>query len=116
MAQLTVRNTDLSRDYKELTLNYLIASGWEIRGERPAPSVGPPDSPFDYQDIRDDRAVTCFDLKHGETKTFRFLVNTSYLGRYYLPLVSVEAMYDGTVHATIPGRWTEVVRPEKGAP
>ena len=112
IAQLTVRNTDLSRDYKGLALTYLIASGWEIRSERLTPPSGTPDSRFDYQDIRDDRAITYFDLKHGETKSFRFLINTSYLGRYYLPLVSVEAMYDGTVHATLPGRWTEVVRRE----
>jgi uncharacterized protein YfaS (alpha-2-macroglobulin family) len=34
--------------------------------------------------------------------------NASYLGRFYLPPVGVEAMYDATINARVVGRWVEV--------
>jgi uncharacterized protein YfaS (alpha-2-macroglobulin family) len=46
----------------------------------------------------------------GETKTVELRLNASYRGRFYLPPVSVEAMYDETVSARVVGRWVEVVR------
>ena len=65
---------------------------------------------FDYQDVRDDRVYTYFDLRAGETKKFELLLNASYLGHYYLPPVSVEAMYDATINGRTAGRWVEVAR------
>ncbi|MBX9851488.1 MAG: hypothetical protein K2X86_06985 [Cytophagaceae bacterium] len=63
-----------------------------------------------YRDIRDDRVYTFFDLNAYQTKTFRVMLNSSYLGKFYLPAVYVEAMYDGTINATVPGQWVEVVQ------
>jgi uncharacterized protein YfaS (alpha-2-macroglobulin family) len=63
-----------------------------------------------YQDIRDDRVYTFFDLRAGETKTFRIMLNAAYLGRFYLPAVYAEAMYDGKINALQPGKWVEVVQ------
>jgi uncharacterized protein YfaS (alpha-2-macroglobulin family) len=71
-------------------------------------------SAFDYQDTRDDRVYTYFDLRQGKSSTFHVLMNASYTGRYYLPMVNVEAMYDGTINARVPGRWVEVVKPGGG--
>ena len=47
----------------------------------------------------------------ASAKTFRILLNASYLGKFYLPTVYVEAMYDKSVSARIPGRWVQVVAP-----
>lgn len=66
-----------------------------------------------YRDIRDDRVYSFFDLRAGESKTFRVMLNASYLGKFYLPAVYSEAMYDGTINATIPGQWVEVVEAGK---
>jgi uncharacterized protein YfaS (alpha-2-macroglobulin family) len=66
------------------------------------------DSVFDYQDVRDDRVYTYFNLRQGESKTFHLLLNASYLGKFYLPSVRAEAMYDDTISALVPGRWVEV--------
>ncbi|MFN8396504.1 MAG: hypothetical protein U0176_17905 [Bacteroidia bacterium] len=44
-------------------------------------------------------------------KTFRILLNASYLGKFYLPTVYVEAMYDNSISARIPGEWVTVVEP-----
>ncbi|MFT5647906.1 MAG: hypothetical protein ACI976_002601, partial [Aureispira sp.] len=54
------------------------------------------------------RVYTFFDLKKGKTKTFNVLLNASYLGRYYLPALSVEAMYDKSIQARKRGQWVEV--------
>ncbi len=67
-------------------------------------------SRFKYQDIRDDRIYTYFDLEPGETKTFKVLLNASYLGTFYLPLIKVEAMYDVSINANTAGRWIKVKR------
>jgi uncharacterized protein YfaS (alpha-2-macroglobulin family) len=61
--------------------------------------------------VRDDRVNTYFDLKAGESKTVEVGMNASYLGRFYLPMVTVEAMYDATLNARVKGQWVEVVAP-----
>jgi len=63
-----------------------------------------------YRDIRDDRVYTFFDLRAGETKTFRIMLNAAYLGKFYLPGAFAEAMYDGTINAKSEGTWVEVVQ------
>ena len=73
----------------------MFPSGWEIRNLRlDNMESSRVKSQPEYQDIRDDRVYTYFDLKAGETKTVEMLLNASYLGRFYLPPVGVEAMYD----------------------
>jgi uncharacterized protein YfaS (alpha-2-macroglobulin family) len=52
-----------------------------------------------------------FRLRPGETIRFQTRVNAAYSGRYYLPGVQVEAMYDASKQARSAGRWTEVVAP-----
>ncbi|MEM7374954.1 MAG: MG2 domain-containing protein [Bacteroidota bacterium] len=103
--KVSVKNTG-NRDYFEMALNQIFPSGWEIHNAR-LDGVSSGSVP-EYQDIRDDRIYTFFDLKQNESKTFYVLLNASYLGRYYLPSVSVEAMYDRSIHAHQPGQWVVV--------
>jgi uncharacterized protein YfaS (alpha-2-macroglobulin family) len=107
MAEITVRNTS-GRALQTLALSALFPSGWEIHNLRLDGPEGTASSPYDYIDIRDDRIYLFFDLKRDETKTFRILLNASYLGRFYLPLQSVEAMYDASLQARVAGRWVTV--------
>jgi hypothetical protein len=65
--------------------------------------------PVEYQDVRDDRVYSYFDLAAGETRTIELRLHAGYLGRFYLPMFSVEPMYDATIHARLKGRWVEVV-------
>jgi len=37
------------------------------------------------------------------------LLNAAYLGRFYLPTVYCEAMYDNEIYSRKAGRWVEVV-------
>ncbi|HEY7515764.1 MAG TPA: hypothetical protein VIC87_14855, partial [Vicinamibacteria bacterium] len=109
-AVVTVTHTGERGDYEEVALSHLVPSGWEIHNERMGPAGRLPGSAYEYQDVRDDRVYTYFRLRAGEAKTFELLLNASYLGRFYLPPVSAEAMYDATINARVAGRWVEVVQ------
>ena len=106
-----VTNSGVRGDYQQVALSHVVASGFEIRNDRLDPSRARGAAAFDYQDVRDDRVYTYFDLKAGETKTIELQANAAYLGRFYLPMVTVEAMYDATISARAKGRWVEIVDP-----
>jgi len=111
VAGISVSHPGQREAYKELALTAIFPSGWEILNGR----VNEVESPlkgdaFDYQDVRDDRVYTYFDLNPGERKTFRILLNAAYEGRFYLPSVRCEAMYDNRIRALRPGKWVEVVK------
>lgn len=110
LVEVTVQNPS-NKDYAQLALNQIIPSGWEILNARMADisTAGQVSTPS-YQDIRDDRIYTFFDLGRGQTKTFKLSFNASYAGRYYMPAISVEAMYDAAINARKAGKWVEVVK------
>jgi uncharacterized protein YfaS (alpha-2-macroglobulin family) len=113
IAAVSVAHTGTRGAYKNMALRQIFPSGWEINNlrldevqERLASDVP------DYQDIRDDRVYTYFDLDINQRKTFKVLLTAGYAGSYYLPAVHCEAMYDHSIYATKPGRVVEVVKPE----
>jgi len=108
MAEVTVRHTDQRDGYQNMALSQVFPSGWEVVNMRITDDTGPVSSPFDFQDIRDDRVYTYFGLPMANTRTYRTLLNASYAGRFYLPTVYCEAMYDNEVMARLPGKWVEV--------
>jgi len=112
VAEVSVTNTGMRGSYKEVALTHVFPSGWEIVNMRlDADAFEAKQSAFKYRDTRDDRVYTYFDIAQGQTKTFRIGLHASYLGRFYLPLVKVEAMYDAMLHARHPGKWVTVVQP-----
>ncbi|MFC2116744.1 alpha-2-macroglobulin, partial [Bacteroidota bacterium] len=96
--------------YKDMALTQIFPSGWEIHNTRmdEFSPVHQADLPS-YQDIRDDRVYTYFNIRPHNSNTYVIQLNAAYLGRFYLPSVYCEAMYDETVNALIPGRWVEVI-------
>ncbi len=64
-------------------------------------------------DIRDDRVQRYFSLRSDESIFFETRLNAAYLGRFYLPGASIEAMYDAKQHARSQGTWVEVVSPQR---
>ncbi len=114
IAEITVRNNDSRRYYhREMALNQVFPSGWEILNTRMSnvANFENTDQPV-YQDIRDDRVMTYYNTRYNKSKTFRIQLNAAYQGRFYLPSVTSEAMYDNTVNARQPGQWVEVVAQE----
>ncbi|MCX6180746.1 MAG: MG2 domain-containing protein [Bacteroidetes bacterium] len=94
--------------YDEMALNQIFPSGWEIHNAR---LFGDGTSgAARYQDIRDDRVYSYYSLSNKETKKFTIQLNATYLGKFYLPTVYSEAMYDNTINARVAGRWIEVVK------
>jgi uncharacterized protein YfaS (alpha-2-macroglobulin family) len=113
IATISVAHTGTRGAYNNLALRQVFPSGWEINNLRldEAQERLVADVP-DYQDIRDDRVYTYFDLGVNQRKTFKVLLTAGYAGSYYLPAVHCEAMYDHSIHATKPGRVVQVVKPE----
>lgn len=110
-AEISIYNTGTKGVYRDLALSQIFPSGWEILNERLNDIPGATNTRnFDYKDIRDDRVYTYFDLKANEKKIFKVALNATYAGRYYLPGVDVEAMYDNTINARVGGKWVEVKR------
>ena len=119
MAITSISNISGTSDYTNLALTHIIPSGWEIYNERmivPEASssnsneANTPESSADkytYKDIRDDRVLTYFDLRRGESKTFTVRLQATYAGNFILPAIQCEAMYDVAVQArTKAGRTT----------
>ena len=110
-AEVSVFNPGTRGVYENLALSQVFPSGWEILNERLNEIPGAATSQnYTYQDIRDDRVYTYFDLKPNERKLFKVALNATYAGRFYLPAVGVQAMYDNTINARVPGQWVEVKR------
>jgi uncharacterized protein YfaS (alpha-2-macroglobulin family) len=112
IASVTIWNPGTRGAYKNLALNQIFPSGWEINNLRldEAESRLGGDVPT-YQDIRDDRVYTYFDLGVNQRKTFQVMLTASYAGTYYLPAVSCEAMYDRSIYARRKGQVVQVVKP-----
>jgi uncharacterized protein YfaS (alpha-2-macroglobulin family) len=113
LAHVTITNPYGVYIYKDMALSQIFPSGWEIHNTRMDDfmSVHAVDQPS-YQDIRDDRVYTYFDLKQHGSNTYVLQLNAAYLGKYYLPAVYCEAMYDETVNARSAGLWVNVIRGE----
>jgi uncharacterized protein YfaS (alpha-2-macroglobulin family) len=116
IAEVTITNPgSLGTSYQEMALRQIFPSGWEIHNARMDGITGytATTSIPEYQDIRDDRVYTFFDVAKNNKVVYRIQLNAAYAGRYYLPSVSCEAMYDNNVRARQPGMWV-VVSPTKG--
>ncbi|MCR5352527.1 MAG: alpha-2-macroglobulin [Bacteroidales bacterium] len=106
-AVVTVTNTG-SDAVRDLALAQKFPSGWEIRNDRVGRENFSYPAGVTYQDFRDDRVYSFFDLRAGQSVTVATGLTATYPGRFYLPAVRCEAMYDAKTTALIPGRWTEV--------
>ncbi|MFZ4543735.1 MAG: alpha-2-macroglobulin family protein [Saprospiraceae bacterium] len=114
-AEVSITNPgSLYNYYKEMALTQVFPGGWEIHNSRMSGVNYGSSSSFDYQDIRDDRVNTYFDLNHNQTVTYRVQLNAAYAGRYYLPIVNCEAMYDQNIFARTSGMWVNVVGKTQG--
>jgi uncharacterized protein YfaS (alpha-2-macroglobulin family) len=95
---------------ENIALSSIVPSGWEIINTRYSDAYVPTENQADYIDIRDDRTLLYFSLKNGESRTFAISLNASYLGRYYLPGLQCEAMYDHNFFVHKKGQWIAVVK------
>ncbi|MEO7175906.1 MAG: hypothetical protein ABIV51_08505, partial [Saprospiraceae bacterium] len=107
-AYVTVSNNS-NTNATNIALSQIFPAGMEIRNERLGGDDSAP-SGVDYQDIRDDRVNTFFDLAASQTKSIRVSLQATYAGTYHMPAVLAEAMYDDTFRANSLGRVVKIVR------
>lgn len=113
---VSVTNTGTAA-LKHLALSTLVPSGMEIgssssetaqppasntNGENtpdtPAPNAANGNS-LSYQDVRDDRVLSYFDLAAGASRNVKISVNAAFLGDFQFPAISSEAMYQPSIRA-----------------
>lgn len=113
VAEFKVHHNSSRGPYEQLALTCTFPSGFEIRNTRldeiAAPKGKGAAAAYTYQDIRDDRVLTYFNLNTGEEKLFRVYLNAAYLGKFHQPQSKVEAMYDATISARTLGRVVDII-------
>ena len=111
-AVIRVSNISGNNDYNDLALTHIVPSGWEIFNERMELQDGESGERrnYTYRDIRDDRVFTYFELMRSQSKTFTIRLQAAYAGKFILPAVQCESMYDTQTHARTTAGKTEVVR------
>ncbi|WP_165021019.1 alpha-2-macroglobulin family protein [Dysgonomonas sp. ZJ279] len=93
----------------DMALSQVFASGWEIFNNRLFNEAADSNSQsFNYQDIRDDRVLTYFNIGSGYSMGFKVKLQAAYCGRFYLPAVTCEAMYNPDEQSRSTGQWVEV--------
>lgn len=106
IAVVTVKNPT-ARGINNLVLTEIFPAGWEILNTRFL-NEGATDNKtigIDYQDIRDDKVYSYIDyLPSGRQVTVKINLCAVYPGRFYLPPVYCEAMYDNLTRANTEGR------------
>ena len=108
IAEVTVTNPGTRGDLKNLALTQVFPSGWEILNPRMGMGDLTETAKPDYQDIRDDRVMSYFNLPAQKSITFRIRLNAAYAGQFYLPATTCSAMYDERISAVQSGQWVEV--------
>ncbi|WP_343911131.1 alpha-2-macroglobulin family protein [Aquimarina litoralis] len=109
VAEVTITNTSGSK-VKDIALTEIFPSGWEVVNTRFTDFGSFRTNKVTHTDIGDDRVNFYFDLKPRESKTVTLLLNASYLGKYYLPGIQCEAMYDNDYLVRTKGKWIQVVK------
>lgn len=105
-AVVTVKNP-LARGYNNLVLSEIFPAGWEILNTRflNESATDSLSAGVNYQDIRDDRVYSYIDrLPAGSQVTVKINLCAVYPGRFYLPPVYCEAMYDYLIRANTAGQ------------
>ncbi|WP_299837739.1 MG2 domain-containing protein [uncultured Tenacibaculum sp.] len=110
VAEITIRNAT-GEKVENIALTQYLPSGWEVVNTRFTEFGSNTNSAtVDFTDIRDASISNYFTLQGYKSKTFRVLLNASYLGDYYLPGVQAEAMYDNDYISRTKGQWIKVVK------
>ncbi len=108
--EVSIDHPGILKSYENMALTQIFPSGWEITNPRMDNISRWSSDSATYQDVRDDRVMTYFNLKKYGRKTYRIMANASYLGTYYLPSIKCEAMYDNNIISITNGQWVKVVK------
>ena len=100
--RISVKNTS-RKEIKNLVLALPTGTCLEFANERLA-NAGYSAANYTYQDIRDNVIYTYFDLPNSSlANDFTFTATAAYSGNFYMPAIYVQAMYDDSIKAVVPG-------------
>ena len=102
LTEITIKNIS-GQPIKHLALKQIAPVGWEILDDIKTKGS------LEYSDSRDDRFHAFFNLKSGRSITITTKTQVVFTGRYYLPGISVEAMYDPLYYARDQGVFVSVL-------
>ncbi|MDR1625633.1 MAG: Ig-like domain-containing protein [Spirochaetia bacterium] len=104
IVEVRLHNT-YGSEIKEIALVHALPASLEIVNTRLGEeSSSSQSAPYKYQDIRDDKIMTYFDLRSGQSQTVSFRVSKTYGGSFFLPAIHAYAMYNEALRAVIPGK------------
>lgn len=106
IAEVTLTNPT-KEYYRHMSLTQIFPSGWEIHNAK----INGDNlwrNQVTFEDTKDDRVNSFYNLAGESTKKFKVFLNASYKGRYYLPAVQAEAMYNHEIRARKHGKWINV--------
>ncbi|MBO7073720.1 MAG: hypothetical protein J6W12_02255 [Bacteroidales bacterium] len=99
--KVTVQNPSEYR-VTELALSYYLPSGWELVIDRDIDDCS--NDIAKHIDYRDDRAYIYFDLMPKSKATFTLKANATYEGKYMIPAVRCEDMYNAAIYYQMPAK------------
>lgn len=108
-AIINVKKGNSIKDFRNMVVHQVFPSGFEILNWRMGTSTQNNNNYFRYQDIRDDRVYSFFDLGYNGIAVEIPLVAT-YAGKFFMPQQFAESMYDNSIFAKEKGKWIEIKR------
>jgi uncharacterized protein YfaS (alpha-2-macroglobulin family) len=111
IVEIMVKNPGtLNWKYTNMALTQIFPPGWEITNSRMSNvNYVSNQGSVSYQDFKDDRVLSYFDLPNNNSTIIRIQLTAAYPGKYYLPGTQCEAMYDNIVYARKKGAWVTVL-------
>lgn len=110
MSTQVSRSGSSGASYDNMVLRQVIPSGWEIENDRIFDINSNKNKNLVYQDYRDAQVNSFFSLNNKASVTVNLRLKASFPGKYYLPMMLVEHMYDADIYARAKGFACEVVR------
>lgn len=104
-ANVTVSNK--GSGVQALAMTFTIPSGWEIWNTRLFGAAG---KEVDYFDMRDDRVSYYSALAAGQKRTYKIRMRAAYIGKFMLPPIVCEDMYNPSCRAISANTWVSVVK------
>ncbi len=108
-AIITVRQK-ANLNTEHAAINFRIPGGWELDNSRLANDTDNPYPNTEYTDIRDDRMSIFLGMRAGEVRTFEVGLKATYAGKYFMPGLQAEDMYQTYIRSSKAGSYVVVTQ------
>ena len=107
-AVVTISNPGTASNViEDLALSQIFPAGWEIRSG--GLSNEERNEKYQYQEVRDDRVNTFFEINRRRSVNFEVKLNAAYVGDYYMPPTTCGSMYNNRIFARTASNRVKVI-------